>query len=148
MSTHKSARYVLPLLMFGFLVTVATARRVNLFRPATASEQTKFATTNPALASDPQQRRDLKALVFTARPTGFEPDEVEVSAGPVLIVVQNRSGRRDLSFQLQRESGERLHSERSQRLDWKHQIKLLSGTYVLREENHPEWRCVIRVIPL
>ena len=99
----------------------------------------------PPLAA--QERRDLMALVFEVRPSGFMPDEVDVSSGRYLIVLHNRTGRRDLTFRLDRENGERLREVRQQQLDWKGQFDLQPGNYILSELEHPEWRCVIRVTP-
>jgi hypothetical protein len=90
-----------------------------------------------------QEPRDLTALVFAVRATGFDPDELTVSSGRYLIVVQNRSGLRDLTFRFERETGERLHEVRPQGLNWKRQFELQPGTYILSEANHPgvKWRC-------
>ena len=92
-----------------------------------------------------QEPRDLTALVFAVRATGFDPDEFTVSAGRYLIVVQNRSGRRDLIFRLDRENGERLHEVRPVGRNWQRQFQLQPGKYVLSEAEHPEWRCEINV---
>ena len=140
MSNKKSFAVVLFLL--ALFVTAVTAKRFTKTGSPVLENPSAGDTTK---ASSQNRRSDLIALVFTVRPIGFDPEEVEISAGRALIVVQNRSGRRDLSFRLQRENGEGLHSVEHDRLDWKHQLDLHPGTYVLSEDEHPEWRCRIRV---
>ena len=100
-------------------------------------------TEVPLLATE--TRGDLKALVFAVRPTGFTPNETTVAEGRYLIVLQNRTRRRDLVFQIDGENGKRVKEVRQDRLDWKQQFDLQPGTYVISEANHSELRCVIRV---
>jgi hypothetical protein len=105
--------------------------------------RTSTSSKNPVVAT--QEREGLTALVFVVRPFGFTPNDITVAAGRYLIVLQNRSGRRDLTFRIDRENGERLHEGRSERLDWKRQFDLQPGNYIVSEISHPEWSCLIRV---
>jgi hypothetical protein len=71
---------------------------------------------------------------------------VEVPAGKYLLVLQNRSGKRDLTFRVATEAGAGLYEAGTQqRLDWKRQLELRPGSYVLTEASHPEWQCAVRV---
>lgn len=78
-------------------------------------------------------------------PSGFEPTETTVPRGKVLILLQNRSGNRDLSFYLIREDQQRLAESDPQKRDWKAYVQVSPGTYIVGERNHPEWQSVIRV---
>lgn len=78
-------------------------------------------------------------------PNGFQPSETIAHRGGFLILLQNRTGRRDLSFYLIRENQERLAESEPQKRDWKAQVQLGPGTYIVGETNHPEWKSIIRV---
>jgi hypothetical protein len=125
-------------LSISAVVSIATAR------PSDSAVNKQTNPAEPPVAI--QEPRDLTALVFAVRPTGFDPDELTISSGRYLIVVQNRSRLRDLTFRFDRENGERLHEVRPQGLNWKRQFELQPGKYVLSEASHPEWHCVIHVI--
>ncbi len=98
----------------------------------------------PANAAD---KSDVQGLVFAILPTGFIPADVELTDGRYLFIIQNRCGIRDLTFQLDRQTGGRLHEVHDQKLQWKKQFDLQPGTYVLSVVDHPAWRSVIKVKP-
>jgi hypothetical protein len=78
-------------------------------------------------------------------PSGFEPRETIAPKGKFLILVQNRTGRRDLNFWLARENEGRVAESKSQNRDWNAQVQLAPGTYIIGETNHPGWQSIIRV---
>lgn len=78
-------------------------------------------------------------------PSGFQPSETVARHGEFLILLQNRTGQRDLSFYLIRENQERLAESEPQKRDWKAHVQLGPGTYIVGETNHSEWQSVIRV---
>lgn len=78
-------------------------------------------------------------------PAGFEPSEVSAPRGKFLILLQNRTGRRDLNFWLARENGERVVESAPEKRDWKAHVQLNPGTYIIGETNHPEWQFTLRV---
>lgn len=78
-------------------------------------------------------------------PNGFEPRETTARPGKFLILLQNRTGRRDLRFYLIRENQERLAESEAQKRDWKAHAQLGPGTYIVGEATHPEWTSIIRV---
>jgi hypothetical protein len=88
---------------------------------------------------------DLRVLSFEVTPNGFEPSETIVSHGKFLILLQNRTGRRDLNFWFARENEGRVAESDPQKRDWKAQVQLSPGTYILGEAEHPEWKSIIRV---
>lgn len=97
--------------------------------------------SNPALSSE-----DVPQVIsLEVTPSGFESTETIAPRGRFLILLQNRTGRRDLNFWLARENQERVAQSESKKRDWKAQVQLNPGTYIIGETNHPEWRYTIRV---
>ena len=86
-----------------------------------------------------------QVLAFEVTPSGFNPTETTLHQGKCLILLRNRSGQRDLTFWLVRENEGRVSESEGQKRDWKTQVHLKPGTYILGEANHPEWRSIIRV---
>ena len=72
--------------------------------------------------SQPQisQGQRLESELITIRPTGFEPTEIIRPKGPFVLAVENRSGLREVDFQLAFERGERVFrvSRSWEHLDW------------------------------
>ena len=92
-----------------------------------------------------QTQAEPQVLAYEVTPSGFNPVETTISQGKCLILVRNRSGRRDLNFWLARENGNRVSESERQKRDWKSEVHLAPGTYILGETNNPEWKSVIRV---
>jgi len=86
-----------------------------------------------------------QVISLEVTPSGFESGETIARRGKFLILLQNRTGRRDLNFWLARENEGRVAESDAQRRDWKAQVQLNPGTYVIGETNHPEWKYTIRV---
>jgi hypothetical protein len=86
-----------------------------------------------------------RVVSLQVNPSGFEPGETILPSGTFLIFVQNRTGSRELSFYLIRENQERLAESEPQKRDWKAQIQLGPGTYVIGERSHREWKSILRV---
>ena len=105
----------------------------------TSEAKPKEAT--PISSADDEPR----VVSLQVNPSGFEPAETIAPRGKFLILLQNRTGNRDLSFYLIRENQQRLAESGSQKRDWKAQLELGPGTYIVGETSHPEWQSVIRV---
>lgn len=103
----------------------------------------------PALAVVTEEEPQTQAIVVIVRPRWVEPSELTLPAGDYLLVVQNRSGLRNVTFRFDRETGERFHEvhDPRHRLDWSKQFNLTAGVYVLTEADHPEWSCRINITP-
>ena len=84
-------------------------------------------------------------LLFELRPSGFIPAETEITAGHYMLLLENRSGMKELNFTLERENQGRVAASDQHRRDWTKKVELAPGNYFLSETNHPEWRAVIRV---
>lgn len=86
-----------------------------------------------------------RVVSLQVTPNGFEPRETTARPGKFLILLQNRTGRRDLRFYLIRENQERLAGSQPQQRDWKAHVQLGPGTYIVGEADHPDWQSIIRV---
>ena len=96
----------------------------------------------------PQRRRpiaDFESELVTITPHGFEPREITRPQGRFLLMVDNRSGLGATSLALTREAGARTHEMRVPREepDWSEVVNLPPGRYVLTEDDHSEWTCVL-----
>jgi len=90
-------------------------------------------------------QEEPQVLAIEVTPPGFNPSETIVQKGKFLLLLRNRTGRRDLNFWLARENEGRVAESEPQKRDWKAHVHLNPGTYILGETDHPEWKCVIRV---
>lgn len=113
----------------------------SFLRQDLATSESK-AKENASLSS---ANDELRVVSLQVTPNGFEPAETVIPRGKFLILLQNRTGSRDLSFYLIRENQERVAQSDSQRRDWKLHVQLGPGTYIVGETNHPEWQSIIRV---
>ena len=118
---------------------VSAANRSAKYNPPNP----QFSSTNEVQAASTDETRQV--LSFQVTRNGFEPSEITVTQGKFLILLQNRSGRRDLNFRLTRENEGRVAESDPKRRDWKAHVRLNPGTYILDETNDPTWRSVIRV---
>ena len=93
------------------------------------------------------QKSDLMALPIALRMNGFNPQEITRPAGNYLISVTNLTGLPDLTFQLDRENGERLHSAKvpKGKRSWREHVRLTPGDYVLSVTELPELTCRITI---
>jgi hypothetical protein len=131
--------YSLLLLLTTGLVAAALVRYEYLSRRSPARLESSPLET--ALSTD-----DVPQVISVqVTPEGFEPRETIAPRGKFLILLQNRTGRRDLNFWLARENEGRVAESKPQKRDWKAQLQLTPGTYIIGETNHPEWQSTIRV---
>jgi len=103
------------------------------------------ASTSVEVTPNIPNEDEPQVISLQLNPSGFEPGETIAHRGKFLILLQNRSGQRNLSFWLARENQERLAESEPQKRDWKAQVQLGPGTYVIGESSHPEWQAIIRV---
>jgi hypothetical protein len=144
MSNKKVLLLILTVIAAFALTVPFTGRTANLGpslkRNATTPESSRIeGATSPATEDVPQ------VVSVQATPSGFEPRETIAPSGKFLILLQNRTGRRDLNFYLARENQGRVAQSEPHRRDWKVQLQLAPGTYIIGETNHPEWKSIIRV---
>ena len=97
-----------------------------------------------------QVARDaLEVELITIRPEGFEPLAITRPRGPFVLFIEDRSGKEDSSFQLQRAKGERLKDLNTNRRKskWYDTLDLPPGDYVLTDVANAERRCQITILP-
>jgi len=138
-------------LLTALTVVAATAVTVP-FTGRTANIQSWESRNPESLKSHSVERPTLpltedvpQVVSLQVTPSGFEPSETIAQQGKFLILLQNRTGRRDLNFWLARENEGRVAKSEPQKRDWKAFVQLSPGTYTIGETNHPEWKSIIRV---
>jgi hypothetical protein len=103
-------------------------------------------TANIRSSQERNPTKDVPQVIsLQVTPSGFEPGETIAPKGKFLILLENRTGRRDLNFFLARENEGRVAESKSQNRDWKAHVQLAPGTYIVGETDHPEWQSIIRV---
>ena len=133
-------------LLIALAVFAATALTLP-FTGRTADIKSSIADPKiPVERATPDSTEDVpQVVVLQVTPSGFEPSETIAPKGKFLILLQNRTGQRDLSFWLARENEGRVAESKSEKRDWSAQVQLGPGTYIIGETNHPEWQSIIRV---
>lgn len=91
----------------------------------------------------PQAKKDQKLEIeaVTITPDGFEPQQLERTAGPFVLSVTNQSGIDTLNVRIETEQHQRFREKSLPLLAryWRERIDPPAGKYVITEENHPEW---------
>jgi hypothetical protein len=129
----------------AFAVAVPLIARTENIRSSVREDSTRTTFSLVPRPADTSLDDEPQVVSLQVTPSGFEPGETIVPRGKFLILVQNRSGDRGLSFYLIRENQERLAQSDPQKRDWNAKVQLGPGTYILGETSHPEWRSIIRV---
>jgi len=106
---------------------------------------TRLQTSSAIQASTSSSEDVPQVISLEVTPSGFDSSEIIAPRGKFLILLRNRTGRRDLNFWLARENEGRVAESEPQKRDWKAHVQLNPGTYIISETNHPEWKCTIRV---
>jgi hypothetical protein len=129
--------------MFSFKATAPSVATEAALPSVTASGESGRAPAQPARSA----QRVTGWELITVRPKGFEPSSITRAAGPFILKVDNRSGLREVSLRLDRVAGTRLRAVQvpRQKLDWREQLELGPGNYLLTEANNPTWVCRITV---
>src|ERR1044072_6425949 len=142
MSNNKIQLAALTVVAATALTVPFTGRTANI--PSSVEPNpTKVGSSPVATVSTDDDVPQVISLQVT--PSGFESSETIAPKGKFLILLQNRTGRRDLNFWLVRENEGRVAESKSENRDWKAQVQLAPGTYIIGETNHPEWQSIIRV---
>jgi hypothetical protein len=103
-------------------------------------------STDPTLSlsvTTPQgkkdQRLEIEAVTITAE--GFEPQQLERTAGPFILSVTNQSGVDPLHVVMETEQHSRFREKALPLITpyWRERIDPPPGKYIITEENHPEW---------
>ena len=129
----------------GIAVAVPLIGHTANIRSSLRPNPTSLEASPVEKAATPLQEDVPQVVSVQVTPSGFEPRETIARHGKFLILLQNRSGRRDLNFFLARENQGRVAESEPQKRDWKAHVQLSPGTYIIGETNHPEWKSTIRV---
>lgn len=116
------------------------------------ADTTSGSSATPAMATLPAPAQESPKGKFrvervTVLPYGFEPEQITRPAGPFLLAVDNRAGTDGLSLRLLANNNQLVLAQPiyQGRPGAQKEINLAPGTYLLAEENHPEWSCVITI---
>jgi len=105
---------------------------------------------NRASIALPDQRqnrtRSLETEFVVVTDRGFEPTAITRPQGEFILMIENPN-RQQLNFSLSREGGPRLQQIRASREEpnWNEIQDLSPGRYVLTEQSHPGWMCLITI---
>lgn len=133
----------------GFGARANGTRRESALAEAERARGLASLPPSPSSSTTPGTSQALEGALVTLRPQGFEPSSITRPEGRFVLAINNRSGLREISVNLDRESGPRLRNiqmARAKRL-WGEGIELPPGRYVLTEASHPKWICNITVTP-
>lgn len=148
-SSNNKARLVLILispLITGLLVS-AFARLIPTVVAKLPARSIISETATQASAQSDSRQVEVEEVLLS--PSGFEPAELNLPSRRFILAVVNRSQVEELSLQIYREAGGKLHEMHlpGGQVDWTGSLDLPPGRYVLIEANHPDWRCRIIITP-
>lgn len=92
----------------------------------------------------------LEVERVTIRPAGFEIKQISrLKKNPFFLIIENRTGLRELTFQINKENGQKANEKDLKsptgKLSWTGVVDLPPGTYSLTELNHREWVLAITI---
>lgn len=120
-----------------------------------AGYQHWFGATN--LMSSSLQQKQTEAVdqpdrlivqeLLTLRRSGFDPAELTIPSGNFLLAVDNLTDIPNIQLTLVEDKKNKLKDIKfeSRNRDWREEIDLKPGVYLLSEISHPEWVCRITV---
>jgi len=88
---------------------------------------------------------DLTVEMVSVGPDGFQPTSFSRPGGRFLLAINNRSGLKELTFQLICEDGKLMQEARvnPKQPNWRSVVNLPAGTYRLTETSHADWVCTL-----
>ncbi len=94
-----------------------------------------------------QQQLPADVTLTVLSDTGFTPSEISHAAGHFRVVVQNRSGVRQLDLRLDGEAQSRFAESHvmGEVQGWIASVDLAAGTYTITEASHTGWVCHLTV---
>ncbi|MEK6300443.1 MAG: hypothetical protein AABO41_06945 [Acidobacteriota bacterium] len=145
------AAFVAVLLAFGAFacgVRAYSARRELNLAEAERARTLASIPSPPAPVNPRHSESQISEGIFlTLQPQGFYPSEVTRPAGGMPLLINNRSGLKAISLNLDQQTGARLRTvalPRARRI-WVERVDLQPGRYLLTEASHPGWVCTIIV---
>ena len=106
----------------------------------TPSQQSKLAAATDVPVPIVQE-------LLTLRQTGFDPAEITIPSGNFMLAVDNLSWLATVNLSLAEEKKNKLKDIKieSRNRDWREEIDLKTGVYILSETSNPRWTCRITV---
>jgi|GEM_PF-2033417 len=122
----------LPALIAGLVVSVLLI---------TVSGHSSKKVTGSVLTPQGKKDQKLEIEAVTITPEGFEPQQLERTAGPFILSVTNQSGVDALNVRIETEQHDRFREKTLPLITpyWRERIDPPKGKYIITEENHPEW---------
>jgi hypothetical protein len=88
---------------------------------------------------------------ITLRPTGFDPPVITRTGRSFYLMIENRTGSADLSFEVKNEAGGRMNAGEIRvprgKLAWRGAVNLPPGKYEVKELSRPQWVLSLTVSP-
>jgi len=155
MSHKKKLFWILLFVVLSLSGGLIFAFGGGLVLRAESSQKGVFETNNSTEPSGTVTQRDfnrdhdLTVEMISVGPDGFRPTSLTRPAGRFLLGINNRSGLRELTFQLIREDGRLMQEARvnPKQPNWRSLVNLPAGTYQLTETSHADWGCRIVITP-
>lgn len=109
--------------------------------------QSSISASSSAAQTPAQTDRLVVQELLTLRRSGFDPAELTIPSGNFMLAVDNLTDIPDIALTLSVEKKNKIKevSFTSRNRDWRGEIDLQPGVYVLSEASHPEWTCRITV---
>jgi hypothetical protein len=105
----------------------------------------------PTPGASLETNEKLSRVSITILPEGFEPGELTMPAGKVLLAINKRIGAHSLDLELRLEGKQeviRIVNMPEKVLSYSEIFNLHPGNYTLTATDNPEWVCRITVVPL
>jgi hypothetical protein len=139
---------IVAILAAGLALPTSSQARHGALRVSSAASPQKRVkrkpTSGPTISAD--EKLETATLMLT--PDGFEPDELTMPAGKLLLVLNKRIGPRDAEFELRvADHGNVVYRVRmpENTLNWSEIIELHPGNYTLSVVDNPQWVCRIKI---
>ena len=102
-------------------------------------------TSGTVTQRDFRRDHNMTVEMISVGPEGFQPATLTRPSGRFLLAINNRSGLKELTFQLLREDGTLMQEARvnPKQPNWRSLVNLPAGTYRLTELSHADWLCKI-----
>lgn len=102
-------------------------------------------TSGTVTQRDFRRDHNMTVEMISVGREGFQPATLTRPSGRFLLAINNRSGLKELTFQLLREDGTLMQEARvnPKQPNWRSLVNLPAGTYRLTELSHADWLCKI-----
>lgn len=85
--------------------------------------------------------------LLTLRRSGFDPSELVIPSGNFMLAVDNLTGIPDIALTLVEDKKSKIKDLgfTEMKRDWREELEMKPGVYILSEVSHPKWICRITV---